>query len=161
VINSVLGVREINDLFSQTNVWSDPTSQLRYSPAHWFNISDEYYRSEIQKITDPNLKQTIEIQYDNVTKFVGIFQLFQDHQHCRYTKSEMRGEQFLFCTYMKSNLDMITMSQVVGAILLIMCTLTAIPAIRKFEWAGRANLHGVLNGGKLLKNAQPRPKRYT
>jgi hypothetical protein len=160
VVNAVTDVDEFNELLSQTNLWNDPKSPLRDSPPYWFNISHDYYRSEIGRITDPSLREMIAKKYENVTEFIKVFKILDENQHCLYSKGEIREERFLFCTYLKDNLDMITVTQVIGSILLVIITIIGIPAIRKFEWAGRANLVGMFNGQKKVKKPHARAKRH-
>jgi hypothetical protein len=159
VVSAVEATNVINELFKQSNVWADPNSMLSVSPAYWFNVSSEYYKTQIQLTTDETLRDSLNANYANATASVSLYQSLAQHRKCAYSKNEMREEKFLFCTYTRNNLDMSTVSQIVGAILLIIIVLTGIPAIRKFEWAGNANLMGVVNGGQKVNNASPKAKR--
>jgi hypothetical protein len=159
VVNAVESTDGVNSLFKQTNMWTDPTSLLSISPAFWFNISLDWYKSEIELTDNATLKAALSEQYNTAIAAVDRFQLLDQHRKCAYSKNEMRQEKFLFCTYSRHSLDMSTATQVAGAVLLIIIVVTGIPAIRKFEWAGNANLVGVANGGQRVNTAGPRAKR--
>jgi hypothetical protein len=71
--------------------------------------------------------------------FAHIFSLIEKNQQCRTSKETLIGENFLLCTYLRENLEMLTLTQILGGILIIIVTIVGIPAIKKFEWAGKAN----------------------
>jgi hypothetical protein len=159
VIHSVLYAEQFHNRLMQTSLYQDTSNDYRYSPAQWFNITDPFYEERIAEITPEADQQEIESMYRNITSFVNILLLIDDSQHCKFTKNEMKEEHFLFCVYLKDNLDMLTLTQCAGAILLVLIVLTGIPAIRKFEWAGNANLGGVLNAGRGPNAKGARAKR--
>jgi hypothetical protein len=159
VINSVLMVDDLNKKLQGTDLFKDPSNDYMHSPAQWFNVTDQFYVDVINQIAQNETRDEIMSNYTVITAFVNILLLIDDNQHCKYSKNEMREENFLMCIYLKDNLDMLTCTQAVGAILLVLITLTGIPAIRKFEWAGHANMGGVLNAGARGAPQGARAKR--
>ena len=158
-INSILRVENFTAKMEGTNVWNEENSKFKVSPAQWFNVTDEFYPLQIEKVNDENKKAEAQSSYDYALEFVTLLHILDENAQCAYSKSEMRAEHFLMCKYMKDNLDMLTMSQAVGGVLLVIITFSGIPAIREFEWAGRANLGGILNGQKKFSGKKARPKR--
>ena len=158
-INSILLIDDFTAKMKGTNVWNDEKTKLQYSPAHWFNVTDEFYPIQIEKLDDEAKKTEAQTAYDKAVNFTNLLLILDENAQCAYSKSEMRAEHFLMCKYMKDNLDMLTMSQAVGGVLLLIITFSGIPAIREFEWAGRANLGGILNGQKKFSGKKARPKR--
>ena len=61
------------------------------------------------------------------------------------------------CEYTKDNLDCITVTQLCGCLLVIIITCIGIPAIKKFEWAGNANLGG-LNQKRNFAGSKKKPR---
>jgi hypothetical protein len=159
VINSVLMVDALNAELRKTTLFGLYSNDYVHSPAQWFNVTDKFYLGVINEIAENETRDAIMSQYLNVTAFVKILLMIDDNAHCKYSKEEMKAENFLMCIYLKDNLDMLTCTQAVGAILLVLITLTGIPAIRKFEWAGHANMGGVLNAGARGAPKGARAKR--
>ena len=113
--------------------------QFCHSPPFWFNVTDEYYSSyEGIKNNDKYLK-LLEDARVWATSLVSL----DNQRQCKYSKDKMRQENFLMCAYTKDNLDMLMISQAVGCILVVIITCIGLPAIKKFEWAGYANLGGI------------------
>jgi hypothetical protein len=161
VIQSVLAVNEFNTMLLNTSLLQDISNDYRYSPAQWFNVTNSFYQKVINEISESEKAKRDELQeyYNGLKDFVTVLLLVDDSAHCRWSKNEMRAENFLFCVYLKDNLDMMTCTQAVGAVILVIITLIGIPAIRKFEWAGHANMGGILNAGQRAAPKGARAKR--
>jgi hypothetical protein len=154
----VQGVSKVDAL---VNAWraSSSWNDVRHALPMWFNVSDQLYVDLVQQTTNETLRDELEGYRANASHYATLLQTIDGHQHCAYTKSVMRDEQFLFCTYMKDNMDMMTASQVVGAVLLAVVTGLGIPAIKQFAYAGKAHLGGVLNGNRGGGGPQAKAKR--
>lgn len=122
--------------------------QFCQSPPFWFNITDEYYQDELSgdsKCLGENKQCGAELQ--NLLKEAVVWAnsliALDNQRQCLYSKNRMKQEDFLMCAYTKDNLDMLMMSQAVGCILVVIITCIGLPAIKKFEWAGYANMGGI------------------
>jgi hypothetical protein len=159
VIGSVRRCETLTDTLSQTNVWDSEPTPVRDSVPRWFNVSSPWYAQKIGNITDSRLRAEAKGKLDDAINFARIWQMIDDHAHCRLSKAEMRGEQFLFCTYMRVSLDMLTLTQVIGGILLVIITCIGIPAIKKLEYAGFVGFKGRFNAGNQAPQRAPKAKR--
>ncbi|KAH0792566.1 hypothetical protein GPJ56_003551 [Histomonas meleagridis] len=146
----ILAVNSVNE-FNDKMVEYYPITNA--SKAYWFNITDPYYQQISANRTDLN---ALYAQAKN--KSTNLANL-ESMKQCEFSKNEMRGEKFLFCSYMKDNLDMLMLSQFVGCILIIIITSIGVSAIKKFEWAGNAGLGGIAASAATKKKTKPRAKR--
>jgi hypothetical protein len=74
---------------------------------------------------------------ESVTEFVALLRLLEDSKSCTASREIMRQQQFLFCTYLRDNLDMLTITQLIGGAVLVMLTWTAVFSINLFRFAGK------------------------
>jgi hypothetical protein len=156
VIGSVRRCESLTDTLRETNVWDN---ELMYSVPRWFNVSSPWYAQKIENISDNALKQEARQKLGDAVSFARVWQLVDDNRQCRFSREEMRGERFLFCTYMRISLDMLTLTQIVGAILLVIITCIGIPAVKKFEYAGFVGFEGRFNAGNQAPQRSPKAKR--
>ena len=121
--------------------------------ATWENFSliEEY-------VTSLN-NEAISKQYANTKNATNQMVLIEQSTTCRWSKNEMRLDEWLLCTYAKDNLDMIMITQGAGCIVLLILTILGIPAIKRFKFAGNANLAGVLDGKKAFFGKHAKAKR--
>jgi hypothetical protein len=159
IVNMVMKCDELNGLFNESEIWDEVGSPLKYSPATFWNVSSSFYKDKIGKMPETELRERAEIVVEEAVNWSQMFQVMDRNQQCRPSKETIDGEYFLFCIYLKSNLDMLTMTQLIGGILIIVITAVALPAIKKFEWAGNANLAGVFNGQRRANLNRARAKR--
>lgn len=150
----------INDYFAQDAISSIDalrssiqssealTEALENSPPFWFNITDDYYKGIFGAMTSDETNRTIEKNYEESLKQSIYLQALTNQNQCIFSKNEMKSENFLMCSYTKDNLDMLTLTQAIGCLLVVIITCIGLPAIRKFAWAGANNMGGVLDGGK-------------
>jgi hypothetical protein len=159
VIGAVQRCERLTDVLSSTNVWLGEPTPVSESVPRWFNVSSPWYAEKIENITDDTLREYAKLKLTDAVDFASTWQLIDNNRHCRFSKAEMHGEQFLFCTYMRVSLDMLTLTQVVGAILLVIITCIGIPAIKKFEYAGFVGFKGRFNAGNQAPHRAPKAKR--
>jgi hypothetical protein len=159
VIGSVRRCEDLTETLNKTNVWAEQPTPVSDSVPRWFNVSSPWYAMKIEDITDSQLRAEAKLKLEDAVSFARIWQLIDDNRHCRFSKNEMRGEQFLFCTYLRVSLDMLTLTQVVGALLIVIITGIGIPAIKKFEYAGFVAFKGRFNAGNQAAHRVPRAKR--
>lgn len=128
------------------------------SPPFWFNATDKFYLDEVTN--NPNLRNLSGI-YEECSKWSNSLVVLDRQRQCIFSKNQMRQENFLMCTYTKDNLDMIMISQAIGCILVVIITCIGLPAIKKFEWAGYANMGGLNNAKNANKfiGRKAKPKR--
>jgi hypothetical protein len=110
-------------------------------------------------IPEADIKAAATTALEGAIAWSELFMILDRNQQCKPSKDAITGENFLFCTYLRDNLDMLTLTQVVGALLLLIITIVGIPAIKKFEWAGNAGLNGVFNGQRKVNLNKARAKR--
>ena len=122
-------------------------------PADWSNVT-EYY-SIVQEIGTTDIKETYEQTVNATTQMT----IIEQSVTCRWSRNELKQDQWLLCTYAKDNLDMIMLTQLAGCIVLFVLTILGIPAIKRFKFAGNANLGGVLDGNKGFMNKHAKAKR--
>ena len=140
------------DLFNEKLISMNKT--YSYSPSFWFNVTETIYADEVTKQNNDDLTKL----YKNAVNKSTYLIYLESFEQCTYSRNEIKEENFLFCTYMKDSIDMITLTQFIGCILIIIITITGIDAIKKFEWAGNSNLTNVVIGGKRSKN-KPKARR--
>ena len=78
---------------------------------------------------------------------------------CRWSKNTIYQDKFLLCTYTKDNLYMMMITQFAGSILLVILTILGIPAIKRFKYAGNANINGILDANKRFMGRHAKAKR--
>ena len=117
-------------------------------------VTETIYADEVTKQNNDDLTKL----YKNAVNKSTYLIYLESFEQCTYSRNEIKEENFLFCTYMKDSIDMITLTQFIGCILIIIITITGIDAIKKFEWAGNSNLTNVVIGGKRSKN-KPKARR--
>jgi hypothetical protein len=144
IVNCVSRVDELVKAWKTSNTWLE----VRHAQPFWFNVSAPWYAEQVAATTDEAIRENLSVLLNDAIVFADYLKIVDDSSHCTSTKAEMRAENFLFCSYMKDNMDMLTASQVAGAVLLAIVTALAIPALKQFPYAGKAGLGGVLNGNK-------------
>ena len=157
---SQLSISAINDLkesYQSTPVYTNPETKLMYSPPMWFNVSDQYYLNLFQSIPNQNQRNDVLSKYNIAVNRSNELSIVDRHSLCSYSKERLREESFLMCEYTKDNLDCITVTQLCGCLLVIIITCIGIPAIKKFEWAGNANLGG-LNQKRNFAGSKKKPR---
>jgi hypothetical protein len=122
-------------------------------PADWTNITE--YKSLVDKSDNAELK-TAYGKAENTTKQMTII---EQSVTCRWSRNELKLDKWLLCTYAKDNLDMIMLTQLAGCVVLFVLTVLGIPAIKRFKFAGNANLGGILDGNKGFMNKHAKAKR--
>jgi hypothetical protein len=159
IVNTVQRVDHFNNLLKSTNVYHQKGSPLRESLAFWFNVSDPYYVQVIAETDNATLRQQLNQSQADAAHFAELLTILNANAHCDFSKEKMREEQWLMCVYAKDNLDMLSAFQVVGAVLLVIITIVAVPAIRQFAYAGKADFGGILNGGRKIGGPKAKAKR--
>lgn len=122
----------------------------------WFNISDSSVSEAVNTKKDDSSLASL---YETALNKTSIMTIIDQSMTCRWSKNELRLDSFLLCTYAKDNIDMIMMTQGLGCIVLIVLTLLGIPAIKRFKYAGNANLEGVLDANKRFMGKKAKAKR--
>jgi hypothetical protein len=159
IINGVMNCEKLKDAFNESNLWHDEDATLRNSPPTLWNVSHTFYAQKIGEIDNVTLAAEANDAREKAMYWSSLFFILDENQQCKHSKETMSGENFLFCTYLRDNLDMLTLTQVVGAVLILVITGLGIPAIKKFEWAGNANLAGMFNGQRRANLNRARAKR--
>jgi hypothetical protein len=159
IVNAVQRVDTFNELLRTTNVYRQKGSLLRDSLAFWFNVSDPYYALVINETENVTLREQLTESHADAAYFAELLTILKANEHCDFSKAAMRDEQWLMCVYAKDNLDMLTAFQVVGAVLLAIITVIAVPAVREFAYAGKADFGGILNGGRKIGGPKAKAKR--
>jgi hypothetical protein len=142
VVNAAILIDVLNSKLKDTVLWDHPNISLRTAPPEWFNVSDPFYGDAIELILDNAVKTDIKDVRANASAFAGILRILDDAEHCWPSKRVMKNQQFLFCSYTRDNADMITMTQGVGALLLLILTMLGIPAINEFKYVESAMKKG-------------------
>jgi hypothetical protein len=96
---------------------------------------------------------------DRIDEWTNLFFALDQNPQCKHSKDVLVGEKFLFCIYLRDNLDMLTLSQVIGAVLIVVLPTVAMPAVTKFEWEGNANLAGMFHGPRWENLNRAKVKR--
>jgi hypothetical protein len=159
IINTVSKCNHLFQLLEESELWDDPSNPIRFSPPHFWNVSSPFYRAEVEAIKEGDLKKEATETLGSAISWAEIFAVLDRNQQCKPSKDAMAGENFLFCSYLRDNLDMLTLTQVIGAVLIVVITIVGIPALKKFEWAGNAGLSGVFNGQRKVNLNKARAKR--
>lgn len=147
------------------NLKDDPaykaSKEIQETLPYWFNISAKYYRDFINNnVTDESSRIKLGTILTNSINEIKPMSILAETQTCDWSKEQLRLERFQLCVYAKDNCDMLMVTQLCSAVLVVIITCLGFPAIKKFQWAGNANYRGVLNGGqKKVGGKQPRAKR--
>jgi hypothetical protein len=159
VIHAVSLCNQLFKLFEESEIWEQPTNPLRFSPPHFWNVSSSFYSGQVAAIPEDDIKTEAATTLQDAISWSDLFAVLDRNQQCKPSKDAMAGEHFLFCSYLRDNLDMLTLTQVFGALLLLGITIIGIPAIKKFEYAGNAGMKGVFNGQRRINMNKARAKR--
>jgi len=143
----------VDDMKSEAT--SASCSAITTNPPTWYNVTDSYYKTAVTSCSNSDLTLAYTIALNKSTPMIVLDQSIT----CRWSKNELRLDSFLLCTYAKDNLDMIMMTQGIGAVLLVLLTILGIPAIKRFKYAGNANLEGVLDANKRFMGKRAKAKR--
>ncbi|OHT14946.1 hypothetical protein TRFO_14592 [Tritrichomonas foetus] len=155
---AVTDINALMELYKTADVYADNSTMLYCSPPMWFNVTDAFYNDLFNRIADTSKKFEVLHKYETAKSTSTDLSTLDRERLCTFSKQKMKDESFLMCKYTKDNLDMITMSQAIGCLLVIIIICIGLPAIKKFEWAGNANLGGILNGKKQTKFMGKNPK---
>ena len=120
VVNAIIDIKNFNHKYKKS------------LPVYFNNITSYYYK---------NYYGNDNQDFNNTLKSSSLLNLLLNFNECQKSFIVMKEENFLFCTYMKENLNMLMVSQGLGFIFILILTIIAFPAIKKFEFAGKANIH--------------------
>jgi hypothetical protein len=121
--------------------------------ATWKNIS------EYENIVNKKKNTELTAKYNSALNSTNQMIIIEQSVTCRWSREQLKQDKWLLCIYAKDNLNMIMITQLVGSIVLFILTILGIPAIKRFKFAGNANLGGVLDGNKVFMGKRAKAKR--
>lgn len=137
---------------------SNCNNESNYTYIQWYNFT-ELDTKLVYEGVDEGKKENLAKLFTNTSSYTAAAVVIEDSVTCRFTKDEIYQDQFLLCVYTKDNLYMMMITQFAGCILLIILTILGIPAIKRFKYAGNANINGVLDANKRFMGRHAKAKR--
>jgi hypothetical protein len=143
-VTAVEAVEQLIKKWKESNTWSI----VKHVQPVSFNVSEPFYAEQVGATTNETVRGELQGLLENAAPFSRFLKAIDVNDQSTHTRSILRDEKFLTCSYLKDNMDMLAAAQVVGAVLLAIVTALGVPAIKQFAYAGKARLGGVLNGNR-------------
>ena len=148
----------INAILETQNFANSITDPNIYKPT-FNNVSSTYYSDYVASISDQATKESLQKQLTTATNISELALVIDQSQTCRWTKTKLRDEQFLMCSFTMDAVEMLTLTQAVAALLMVIITYIAIGAIKKFKWAATVNNKGLNQNNGGFAGRPPTNKR--
>jgi hypothetical protein len=133
VVTAAVLIDSVRSGFQKTVAWAS----VAESPPEWFNISDDFYTQQLALIESATAKAELQVQLDEARTMAGYLALIDEGRTCSTTRQIIREHEFLLCKYLRDNLDMLTMTQVIGGIVTAILTAVAVSSLNLFRYAGK------------------------
>jgi hypothetical protein len=133
VVASAVAIGAVRTAFQTTSIWENVKDAL----PEWFNVTDEFYTKQIAEVRNESQRGELEVQIANARALSRFLVVFEESNTCSTTREIMREHEFLFCTYLRDNLDMLTMTQVLGGVLIAGLTGLGVMSLNLFRYAGK------------------------
>lgn len=121
------------------------------------NLTDSFYDEALSFVPESERDAAKEELKEARAIAVPASILEQSHT-CRWTKERLQGEDFLLCKYTLDALEMLTLCQLIAAIIMVFAMTSAMGAVKVFQWAGTAGISGANKGGFIGMDAKPKRK---